>query len=235
MLATGTTLAVETFPSPLVGDQFHLTYYNDIQASSLELRLYDELGRYVQAQRVAVQPKFNLITLSAAGWAPGVYLLRLHVAPQLVVEAQLQGAGLGVVVVREVKLVAHQRAGKGFDGQRGTRSQHRGGVVSAAIGAAHAQAVIVSRVVGIRRQRVGQHVTGAGPRRYGAGYHLPASPGSRGVGAHGPLQHVAAHEAFVAGAEADGICARWPRRTPGPACANWRPPRCRSASRPPAG
>lgn len=77
VLATGTTLAVQTFPSPLVGDQFHLTFYNEAQVAAIDLRVYDTLGRYVHAQRVAVQPKFNLITLSAAGWPPGVYLLRV--------------------------------------------------------------------------------------------------------------------------------------------------------------
>ena len=77
LLLTADALAgLQAFPNPVTEGQFQLTYPARA-GGDLLLVFYDELGRYRQAQRVAVQPGLNLLTLSTLGLSPGFYVLRL--------------------------------------------------------------------------------------------------------------------------------------------------------------
>ena len=64
------------FPNPITGNQVQLSY--PVPASGdLVLRFYDELGRYLRGQRLAVQAGLNVLTLDVTGLRPGFYILRL--------------------------------------------------------------------------------------------------------------------------------------------------------------
>ena len=64
------------FPNPITGNQVQLSY--PVPASGdLVLRFYDELGRYLRGQRLAVQAGLNVLTLDVTGLQPGFYILRL--------------------------------------------------------------------------------------------------------------------------------------------------------------
>lgn len=70
----GTEAAV--FPNPVAGSQLQLAYPAPT-SGELVLRFYDELGRYLRGQRLAVQAGLNVLTLDVTGLRPGFYLLRL--------------------------------------------------------------------------------------------------------------------------------------------------------------
>ena len=64
------------FPNPITGNQVQLSY--PVAASGdLVVRFYDELGRYLRGQRLAVQAGLNVLTLDVTGLRPGFYILRL--------------------------------------------------------------------------------------------------------------------------------------------------------------
>ncbi|WP_223652699.1 T9SS type A sorting domain-containing protein [Hymenobacter psoromatis] len=67
---------VSVFPNPITASQFQLAYPATADGDLL-LRFYDELGRYCQGQRAAVQAGLNVLTLSVADLRPGFYVLRL--------------------------------------------------------------------------------------------------------------------------------------------------------------
>jgi len=64
------------FPNPVAGNQLQLAYPAPT-SGDLVLRFYDELGRYLRGQRLAVQAGLNVLTLDVTGLRPGFYLLRL--------------------------------------------------------------------------------------------------------------------------------------------------------------
>jgi len=76
LLNSNATAEAQVFPNPVAGTTLQLTYPVPM-SGDLVLRFYDELGRYYQGQRVAVQAGLNLLTLDVAGLRPGFYLLRL--------------------------------------------------------------------------------------------------------------------------------------------------------------
>ncbi|MDO7884775.1 T9SS type A sorting domain-containing protein [Hymenobacter cheonanensis] len=75
-LTTDAAAAASVFPNPVAGNQLQLVY--PVAASGdLVLRFYDELGRYIRGQRLAVQAGLNVLTLDVTGFRPGFYILRL--------------------------------------------------------------------------------------------------------------------------------------------------------------
>jgi hypothetical protein len=64
------------FPNPIAGNQVQLSYPAPTNGD-LVLRFYDELGRYLRGQRLAVQAGLNVLTLDVTGLRPGFYILRL--------------------------------------------------------------------------------------------------------------------------------------------------------------
>ena len=66
----------QVFPNPVAGDQLQLSYPVSV-STDLVLRLYDELGRYCQGQRAALQAGANILTINVPSLRPGFYLLRL--------------------------------------------------------------------------------------------------------------------------------------------------------------
>ncbi|MGI4759995.1 MAG: T9SS type A sorting domain-containing protein [Janthinobacterium lividum] len=75
-LTTEAGADVSVFPNPVAGSQLQLTYPAPA-SGDLVLRFYDELGRYLRGQRLAVQAGLNVLTLDVTGLRPGFYLLRL--------------------------------------------------------------------------------------------------------------------------------------------------------------
>lgn len=73
--------APQVFPNPLAASQFQVAY-PAAAAGTLVLRLYDPVGRYCLGKAVSVQAGLNLLSLSAAGLLPGLYLLRLTASGQ---------------------------------------------------------------------------------------------------------------------------------------------------------
>jgi hypothetical protein len=75
-LATEGAADPSVFPNPIVGNQVQLAY-PAAASGDLVLRFYDELGRYLRGQRLAVQAGLNVLTLDVAGMPQGFYILRL--------------------------------------------------------------------------------------------------------------------------------------------------------------
>jgi hypothetical protein len=75
-LTTEAGADLSVFPNPVVGNQVQLAYPAAANGD-LVLRFYDELGRYLRGQRLAVQAGLNVLTLDVTGLRPGFYLLRL--------------------------------------------------------------------------------------------------------------------------------------------------------------
>ncbi|WP_191906437.1 T9SS type A sorting domain-containing protein [Hymenobacter baengnokdamensis] len=73
---TAASADVQVFPNPITGNELQLAYPAPA-AGSLVLRFYDELGRYLRGQRVAVQAGLNVLTLEVADLRPGFYILQL--------------------------------------------------------------------------------------------------------------------------------------------------------------
>ncbi len=75
-LATDGAADPSVFPNPIAGNQVQLAY-PAAASGDLVLRFYDELGRYLRGQRLAVQAGLNVLTLDVTGLQPGFYVLRL--------------------------------------------------------------------------------------------------------------------------------------------------------------
>jgi hypothetical protein len=75
-LTTEAGADVSVFPNPVAGNQLQLAY-PAAASGDLVLRFYDELGRYLRGQRLAVPAGFNVLTLDVSGLRPGFYILRL--------------------------------------------------------------------------------------------------------------------------------------------------------------
>ena len=75
-LTSEASLDASVFPNPVAGNLVQLAYPAPT-SGDLVLRFYDELGRYLRGQRLAVQAGLNVLTLDVTGLRPGFYLLRL--------------------------------------------------------------------------------------------------------------------------------------------------------------
>ncbi|MGI4833781.1 MAG: T9SS type A sorting domain-containing protein [Janthinobacterium lividum] len=71
----------QLFPNPLASGPLQLSY-PAAAAGTLELRLYDTVGRYCLGKAVSVQAGLNVLSLNTLGLTPGLYLLRLTASGQ---------------------------------------------------------------------------------------------------------------------------------------------------------
>jgi hypothetical protein len=76
LLTTDAAADVSVFPNPVAGNQLQLAY-PAAASGDLVVRFYDELGRYLRGQRLAVPAGLSVLTLDVTGLRPGFYILRL--------------------------------------------------------------------------------------------------------------------------------------------------------------
>lgn len=76
LLSTDAGTDISVFPNPVAGNQLQLAY-PAAASGDVVLRFYDELGRYLRGQRLAVPAGLNILTLDVAGMRAGFYILRI--------------------------------------------------------------------------------------------------------------------------------------------------------------